>query len=168
MNRPNPFASSGFFKPPTHYLGSTLNSEPAQRRRSLSLDDSDTEIGRTVSVVEKKELERPSYLTPDISSEQSSVPLVDSSRSPSPFTRTNKPIEIATEEEAKTAGLYVQHKLEEAERGRSAKPVMKTGGANQSWYGSLTYLVILVCWAGGCEFGLLLVNISIFKDRPSK
>jgi len=168
MNRPNPFASRGFFKPPTHYLGSTLNSELAQRRRSLSLDDSDTEKERVVSVVEKKELQRSDYLTQDISAEQSSVPLVDPSRSPSPYTRFDSPKETATEQKTKTPGLYVQNKLDEAERGRSVKQVIKPGGANQSRYGSLKFLVLLVCWAGSCEFGLLLVNTLIFKERPGK
>ncbi|KAL1306082.1 hypothetical protein AAFC00_004202 [Neodothiora populina] len=180
MNRPSPFASKGFFKPAAHYLGSALSNNQINftgRRRSLSLDDSDTEAGRAGikggGTMDEDEVPRTSYLTPHASTESSAaIPLVDisPSPSPSPLTRVRSAAQSEDDEDYDTGDGDQGRPLvasSQVSRGRfSAQEVLKRGGLGRFFYGTAVgwrlYLGLLVFWVGGCQLGLLLMNRFIF------
>ena len=173
MNRPSPFAANGLFKPASHYLNSTANTASELHRRSPSLDDSDTELGKD-NAVQEKEIPRSTYLTPVISNESPSVPLIDHSRSPSPFTRSESTAQL----EDKVETVTFNQDLEENEplvtvdlHGRSrATQVLYKDGLGQFFFGTATgwktYTSLLIFWVGGCHFSLLLVNKSVSEVGP--
>ena len=114
MNRQNPFTSNSFFKPATSILRSASSSPSKQlfgsslHRKSLSLDDSDTEAQRHTP--EPRQLtsfaEDGNGSTQLSSAEQSSsglmpaaIPLVTISRSPSPFARSRSAAQSEDEDE---------------------------------------------------------------------
>lgn len=178
MNRPNPFGSNGLFKPPSFYL-SAASRNASPRRRSLSLDDSDTEAGRGrfKMAVDDNEPQQsaPSsgFLIPDPTAQSTAIPLVDISRSPSPFARSKSAVQSEDEDDFEVGDVAQSRPLvtKDSKDSRSkitvtAKQVLWKGGVGQFLYGTAIgwriYLGLLIFWVGGCQFGLLLMNRFIF------
>lgn len=170
MNRPNPFASTNFFKPASQFLRSTSSATFATHRKSSSLDelDSDTEAGRRIVTMDGHD--RSSYsayqageLTPK------PIPLVDISRSPSPYPRSRSAVPSDDEDDyfgqAAQSKPLVSKDFSGTSKSR-AKRIFQKGGIGHFLFGTAigwrVYLSLLVSWVGGCQFGLLLMNRFIF------
>jgi hypothetical protein len=172
MNRPNPFASNGFFKPASSLLGSSDKFTNATRQRSVSLDDSDTEAQRHTPEPPPTMTEPFAAPTMDMNNHISSltpgpsIPLRDASRSPSPFARTNITAQSEDDEEyelrniSQATGLVAKNNIV-GERS-SAQRIFQKGGVGQFLFGTAVgwrvYIALLVFWVGGCQFGTLLMN----------
>ncbi|KAI5253112.1 hypothetical protein E4T42_03102 [Aureobasidium subglaciale] len=176
MNRPNPFASSSFFKPAASLLGSSNDSSTAAaRRRSLSLDDSDTEAQRHTpepppSLYTMKEAS--STIPPnakDAFSEPSSLATslrAGTSRSQSPSAKGSSAAQFEDDEEYEMRNISQSRPLVAksntvGERS-STQSIFQKGGVGQFLFGTVVgwrlYLALLVFWVGGCQFGTLLMN----------
>lgn len=174
MNRSNPFASSNFFKPPSHYLGS-ISRNASPHRKSESLDeDLDTEAGRgrfkmTTTDESERSRSRSDFLSPDLATaESSAIPLVSISRSPSPFAKIRSAVQSEDEDEFEIGEGAQSRPLvsKDSGIGVNVKQVLRKGGFGQFLFGTRIgwniYLGLLVFWVGGCQFGLLLMNRFIF------
>ncbi|KAK6008322.1 hypothetical protein QM012_000225 [Aureobasidium pullulans] len=175
MNRPNPFASNSFFKPASSLLGTYSNSTHATRRRSLSLDDSDTEAQRYTpdppplpTIMD----EAPAASNLGVHSDSPELiqgfqkPLVNVSRSPSPYPRAQSVAQSEDDEQYELRNISQARPLvakdNVAVRNSSAKRIFQQGGFGQFLFGTAVgwrvYLAFLVFWVGGCQFGTLLMN----------
>ncbi|THW13184.1 hypothetical protein D6D25_07334 [Aureobasidium pullulans] len=168
MNRPNPFASNSFFKPAASLLGSANTFNTTTRRRSLSLDDSDTEAQRHTpeprySPVIMKEA--PSGPSPELRPSPT-IPIVSIPRSPSPFATSKSTAQSEDEEEYEMCNVSQSRPLvakDNMEGNRSiAQRIFQKGGIGQFLFGTAVgwrvYLGLLIFWVGGCQFGTLLMN----------
>ncbi|KAH0391463.1 hypothetical protein KCU89_g14492, partial [Aureobasidium melanogenum] len=174
MNRPNPFASNSFFKPASSLLGTYSSSTHATRRRSLSLD-SDTEAQRhTPDPPPLPTIMNEAPTASDIGAHPNASellpspkgPLVNVSRSPSPFARAQSVAQSEDDEEyelrtmSQTGHLVAKDNV--ASERSSAKRIFQKGGIGQFLFGTTVgwriYLAFLVFWVGGCQFGTLLMN----------
>ncbi|KAI4850211.1 hypothetical protein E4T44_02880 [Aureobasidium sp. EXF-8845] len=172
MNRQNPFASNGFFKPASSLLGSSDKFTNATRQRSVSLDDSDTEAQRHTPKPPPTMTGPFAVPTLDTNKHTSSltagpsIPLRDASRSPSPFARVKIPAQSEDDEEyelrniSQATGLVAKDNI--AGDRSSAQRIFQKGGIGQFLFGTAVgwrvYIVLLVFWVGGCQFGTLLMN----------
>jgi hypothetical protein len=172
MNRPNPFASNGFFKPASSLLGSSDRFTNATRQRSLSLDDSDTEAQRhtpepppimneapTVSTLNPNRIAPSLIGSPTISH-------TNVSRSPSPFARIKVAAQSEDDDEYELRNISQATRLVAkdniAGERSSARRIFQNGGIGQFLFGTAVgwrvYIAFLVFWVGGCQFGTLLMN----------
>ncbi|KAI5203901.1 hypothetical protein E4T39_03951 [Aureobasidium subglaciale] len=176
MNRPSPFASSSFFKPAASLLGSSNNSSTAAtRRRSLSLDDSDTEAQRHIpepppSLNTMNEASSTAHLgAKNVFPEPRSaatIPHFGTSRSRSPSTKGQSIAQSEDDEEYEMRNVSQSRPLvakdNTAGERSSTRRIFQKGGAGQFLFGTVVgwrlYLVLLVFWVGGCQFGTLLMN----------
>jgi hypothetical protein len=172
MNRPNPFASNGFFKPASSLLGSSDKYTNVTRQRSVSLDDSDTEAQRHTP--EPPPIMTPAFTGPTLDTNKHAsnltasptMPLRDVSRSPSPFASTKITAHPEDDEEyelrniSQATGLVAKENVV-GERS-SAQRIFQKGGIGQFLFGTAVgwrvYIALLVFWVGGCQFGTLLMN----------
>ncbi|KAG9960203.1 hypothetical protein KCU61_g6783, partial [Aureobasidium melanogenum] len=174
MNRPNPFASNSFFKPASSLLGTYSSSTHATRRRSLSLD-SDTEAQRhTPDPPPLPTIMNEAPTASDIGAHPNASellpspkdPLVNVSRSPSPFARAQSFAQSEDDEEYELRNIsqtrHLVAKDNVASERSSAKRIFQKGGIGQFLFGTSVgwriYLASLVFWVGGCQFGTLLMN----------
>ena len=168
MNRPNPFASNSFFKPAASLLGSANTFNTTTRRRSLSLDDSDTEAQRHTpeprySPVIMKEA--PAGPSPELRPSPT-IPIVSISRSPSPFATSKSTVQSEDDEEYEMRNVSQSQPLVAKDNmggDRSiAQRIFQKGGIGQFLFGTAVgwrvYLGLLIFWVGGCQFGTLLMN----------
>jgi hypothetical protein len=172
MFRPNPFASSGFFKPASSLLGSSDRFTNATRQRSLSLDDSDTEAQRHSPEPPPIMNEAPTISTLNTNRNAANliasptIPLTNVSRSPSPFARTKSAAQSEDEEEyelrniSQATGLVAKDNV--AGQRSNTQRIFQRGGIGQFLFGTAVgwrvYIAFLVFWVGGCQFGTLLMN----------
>ncbi|KAI4718427.1 hypothetical protein E4T48_05302 [Aureobasidium sp. EXF-10727] len=174
MNRPNPFASNSFFKPASSLLGSSNSFSNASRRRSLSLD-SDTEAQRhtpeppSLAAVMDEEPTASTFGAQHNNSEllaSPTIPLVDLSRSASPFAKARSAAPSEDDEEyemrAMSQSRHLIAKDNIARDQSSAWRIFQKGGIGQFLFGTAVgwrvYLALLIFWVGGCQFGTLLMN----------
>ena len=172
MNRPNPFASNGFFKPPSSFLGSSNSSTRATRQRSISLDDSDTEAQRHTPEPSPATNEAPAVSLMDTNGNDSDllastkIPSSNVSRSPSPFARPKSAAQSEDDEEYELRNISRTSRLvaDDDNTGdrTSARRIFQKGGIGQFLFGTAVgwrvYIALLVFWVGGCQFGTLLMN----------
>ena len=172
MNRPNPFASNGFFKPPSSFLGSSNTLTNATRQRSLSLDDSDTEAQRHTPEPPPVTNEAPATSLMDTNRNDpdllaSSInPCSNVSRSPSPFARPKSAAQSEDDEEYELRNISQATRLVTKDNNTgertSARRIFQKGGIGQFLFGTAVgwrvYIALLVFWVGGCQFGTLLMN----------
>ncbi|KAG9791101.1 hypothetical protein KCU95_g6059, partial [Aureobasidium melanogenum] len=174
MNRPNPFASNSFFKPASSLLGTYSNSTHATRRRSLSLD-SDTEAQRhSPDPPPLPTIMNDAPAASDLAAHQDAseltpspgVPLVNVSRSPSPYARTQSVARSEDDEEYELRSISEARHLVAKDKATgersSAQRIFQKGGIGQFLFGTSVgwriYVAFLVFWVGGCQFGALLMN----------
>ena len=115
----------------------------------LSPSDADDRVSR-------KERERASELT---------IPLIDFSRSPSPFARIRSAAQSEDEDEYEVGDAAQSRPLvakDIASGGQKKVLLFQRGGLGQFLFGTAigwqVYIAILVFWVGGCQFGTLLMN----------
>lgn len=172
MNRPNPFASNGFFKPPTSFLGTSNTFTNATRQRSLSLDDSDTEAQRHTPEPRPVTNEAPAVSLMDSNRNDSDLlasPIISTnnvSRSSSPFARPKSAAPSEDDEEYELRNISQTSKLVATDNSTgdrtSTRRIFQRGGIGQFLFGTAVgwrvYIAVLVFWVGGCQFGTLLMN----------
>jgi hypothetical protein len=172
MNRPNPFASNGFFKPASSLLGSSDKFANATRQRSVSLDDSDTEAQRHTPEPPPIMIATPAVSTLDTNKHahnltaSPTIPLTNASRSSSPFARVKSAVQFEDDEEyelrniSQATGLVAKDNI--AGERSSAQRIFQKGGIGHFLFGTAVgwrvYIALLVFWVGGCQFGTLLMN----------
>jgi hypothetical protein len=172
MNRPNPFASNGFFKPASSLLGSSDSFTNATRRRSLSLDDSDTGAQRHTPEPPPITHEAPPISLMDSNRHDSDLlasrvtPPNNISPSPSPFARVMSAALSEDEEEHELRSISQTARLVTKDNNTgdrsSTQRIFQKGGIGQFLFGTAVgwrvYIALLVFWVGGCQFGTLLMN----------
>jgi hypothetical protein len=172
MNRPNPFASNGFFKPASSLLGSSDKFANATRQRSVSLDDSDTEAQRHTPEPLPIMIATPAVSTLDMNKHahnltaSPTIPLTNASRSSSPFAKVKSAVQFEDDEEyelrniSQATGLVAKDNI--AGERSSAQRIFQKGGIGHFLFGTAVgwrvYIALLVFWVGGCQFGTLLMN----------
>jgi hypothetical protein len=172
MNRPNPFASNGFFKPASSLLGSSDKFANATRQRSVSLDDSDTEAQRHTPEPPPIMIATPAVSTLDMNKHahnltaSPTIPLTNASRSSSPFAKVKSAVQFEDDEEyelrniSQATGLVAKDNI--AGERSSAQRIFQKGGIGHFLFGTAVgwrvYIALLVFWVGGCQFGTLLMN----------
>lgn len=171
-NRPRPFTSPGtskFFKPAFQYLSNITNTPKPYRThgRSSSIDGSDLESFR--------DHDTPLDLAPSSNMNQLSnrssgelhptpVPLIDFSRSPSPYARNRSAVHSEDEDDELEPVAPIQPLIDQT-IGNSRQrwqDSLNEGGLGGWLFGSplgwQVYVGLLVFLVGGCGFVLLLMN----------
>ncbi|GAB7349254.1 hypothetical protein MBLNU459_g8409t2 [Dothideomycetes sp. NU459] len=175
MNRPNPFASSSFFKPALQVLQSASRASSPTRKRSLSLDDSDTEAGRRAAGTDDSG-SPPSLERHEHARAPASIPLVDVSRAPSPFARNRAGVQSEDEDEEQFSHAFQGNPLltkgHRSWNKDNTKRILQRGGLGRFLFGTVVgwrvYLALLIFWDSACHFGLLLMNRLIFRTGTYK
>ncbi|KAF2760205.1 hypothetical protein EJ05DRAFT_483973 [Pseudovirgaria hyperparasitica] len=182
MNSSRPFASArNTFAPAFQYLSQITSSNtrskpstfPSHHRRasSISIDGIDLEA----SAYTDEELDEnfgpamPHSARTSASSNElapSAIPLIDFSRSSSPYPRSRSAVQSEDEDDdyefERESSIRPLVSQSRGGSQRGWKSILKPGGLGQfffgTWAGWQVYVGILVFWVGGCSFGLLLMN----------
>lgn len=101
------------------------------------------------------------------------LPLIELSRTPSPYPRSRSGVQSEDEdddfEQSSTIRPLVASDIGSA--GRSWRRLLHQGGLGSfffgTWFGWQVYVGLLVFWVGGCGFGLLLMNRFILWSKFS-
>lgn len=109
-----------------------------------------------------------------------SIPLIDISRSPSPYPRSNRSAAQSEDEdddlfEPASSIRPLVHSSggvgEIGGGGSTFKRAWRSGGLGHFWFGTWLgwqiYVALLVFWVGGCGFGLLLMNRFLLWSKHS-
>ncbi|PNS15051.1 hypothetical protein CAC42_2280 [Sphaceloma murrayae] len=160
MNRTSPFASK-FFQPASQILRSSVTVAKEQLK---ALDDAALELGVTSSPIMETRPSRSTTRTPDKLTPRA-VPLVDISRSPSPFARIASAAQSEDEDEWENGDASQSRPLVYKRANayhNQQNGLFKRGGVGHYLFGTTVgakvYIALLVFWVGGCQFGLLLIN----------
>jgi hypothetical protein len=200
MNRPRPFAqqANAFFQPAASFLSNlaqnTSTGSSSRRNylssRSSSIDDTPdiealahSDIGKhsTSPPPSPRNMSRSLHRTSS-SGELAppGVPLINISRSPSPYSRASR---SAVQSEDEDEGEYFDPRgssrplvadgvgLRGVDEGGSLswRRLVRHGGLGRfffgTWAGWQFYVGFLVFWVGGCGIGLVLMNRFIFLSK---
>lgn len=99
------------------------------------------------------------------------VPLIDLSRSSSPYPRTRSAAQSEDEDDDFEPASSVRPLVASdiGSGGSAYRKVFRNGGLGEflfgSWIGWQIYVGLLVFWVGGCGFGLLLMNRFILWSK---
>lgn len=172
MNRPNPFATTNFFKPASYYLSVSRSPSPS-RGRSRPDEESDLEMDRLGVPMLDGGLSRASQYSQSSTSELKPklTSLVSVSRSPSPYARAGVRSAAHSEDDeeeyemtdaAQNRPLVVSHVGKGSSNSSKTQRFFQDGGLGHFFFATAAgwhvYFALIVFWVGGCQFGLLLMN----------
>ncbi|KAF2837621.1 hypothetical protein M501DRAFT_1006656 [Patellaria atrata CBS 101060] len=185
MNRPRPFNSGNPFKPAIQYLSNISKSDLRPKHshyRDPSLDDTEFETPkRAFARTREADMESRSSQHSRHSSgelQPGAIPLIDFSRSPSPFHARSRSAATSEDEDdfyepESSIRPLVRSSVGSGSGIRGSwKRILKSGGLGSflfgTWLGWQIYVTILVLWFFLCGFGLLIMNRLILATGVYK